>query len=198
MTITSLPTLNATLLFDLIRWAEHDDTIDKSWGTWDQSSWGWVKATALTDGQVKEARNGACQTAYCMAGQAAHQAGYRLLYNEGDRITRDIEMFDGHHFDGLSITASECVQQRPTDRRTPRGAVIWEDVPGATEEQISTVGAEVLGLTDEEAERFFEGDNDLPELRAMANRFCDDRGLPLLFPYDPTWSGEYEYDDEDF
>ena len=195
MTVTTLPTLNSVLLFDLIRWAEHDDAIDAArWGTWDQSSWGWVKV----EDQMKEARNGACKTAYCMAGQAAHQGGYRLLFDTGDVHSVDIEMYDGHHYEGDVASASDCVQQRPTNRRDSKGVIIWEDVPGADERPVSEVGREVLGLTSDEAEVFFEGDNDLHRLRSMANRFCQDRALPLLYPYDEVWDGDYPDPDDDY
>jgi hypothetical protein len=202
MTITTLPALDTVLLFDLIRWAEQDEAIDHAWwGTWDQSSWGWV----MTDEEVKARRNGSCKTAYCMAGQAAHQAGYRLVFDYSDTITREIDMHDGTHFDGHVATASTCVPQRDTGRKNSKGYPIFEDVPGGEVEQVSIVGRQALGLTHAESDYFFEGDNGIDALKMMANRFCQDRGQPLLFPdwevydpddYDPQ-DGDYG-DDDDF
>jgi hypothetical protein len=194
VTVQVIPELNTLLMVDLIRWAERDEEIDHQWwGTWDQSSWGW----AVTEEDQKNLRNGACKTAYCMAGQAAHQAGYRLEFQQFDTIHREMTMHDGTFLDARVASASTCVQQRDTGRKTSKGAPIWEDVPDAESKQISHVGREALGLTMEEADAFFEGDNTLDRLKMMANWFCVNRGLPLLYPDWTIWAPDEDYDPDD-
>lgn len=193
MTVQALPTLNTLLLVDLIRWAERDEEIDhKLWGTWDQGSWGW----AVTKEDAKELRNGSCKTAYCMAGQAAHQAGYRLEFNDADTVHRNMWMHDGTHIDARVATASTCVPQYDTGRKNSHGHAIWADVPDGEQRQISHVGQEALGLTGMEASHFFEGDNTLDKLKMMANWFCANRNMPPLYPDWGTWEPDENYDDE--
>jgi hypothetical protein len=191
---TTTEELNAPLLFQLIQWAERDerDGEFQGWGHWDQSAWGWVP----TD--PKEVRNGACQSAYCMAGQAAHQAGWRLLYDGGDEIIRSVLSDDSKVWQGSAISASECVPQRNTGVKDSKGFDIWEDIPGGEAQPISVVGREALGLESDEAEMFFDGDNTLDTLKEMANLFCQDRGLPLLYPNEPIYVAPDPDDDSDW
>jgi len=195
MTMTTIRTteLNTGLLFDLIQWAEADERFDAAlWGAWDQSAWGWI----ITEQERKERSNGSCQTAYCMAGQAVHQAGYRLDYDHGDALARNIDMRDGTRYVGPVAVASECIKQRPTGQVNAKGYAVMEDVPGAEKEQIGAVARETLGLDIDEADLFFEGSNEIEQLRQMANLFCASRGLPPLFPNDPVWDTEAHVDDD--
>lgn len=164
-----LPELNATLLFDLVRWAEMDEqdiqfteAKFRNWGHWYQGHWAQTEMPELTEEERQALRNGACQTSYCIAGQAVHQGGYRLDYES-----------DGY--------ANNVVQQRMTDLRTPRGVPIWEDVPGAQRQDIAEVAQELLGLTSDEAGNLFGGDNEVGHLKQYANLFALARRLPPLF-----------------
>jgi hypothetical protein len=196
MTVATLPTLNSTLLFDLVRWAEHDAEFDHQiWGTWDQGAWGWVMADQIEKAYV---RNGVCRTAYCMAGQAVHQAGYRLLFDANSQTEREIEMADGRDFVGQVATANDCIKQYDTGRKDSKGFQIWEDVATAEPEPINQVAIDILGLTHEEADVFFEGSNEAYQLREMANWFCQSRGLPLLYPYDDVYEPFLDEEDVDF
>lgn len=175
------PTLDTTLLFNMITWAEQDEEIQNyglfaGWGLWNQGSWAINDnpAEAPAAQWVEDPHDTSCQTSYCMAGQAAHQAGYRAI-------------FQGLH------SGEACIKQE-TAGRTKQGYTIWQDVTNAPIESIAIVGRRVLGLTDDEADLFFEGDNELDDLRRLANTFCFGRDLPLLFPNDPIeLSIETEY-----
>lgn len=182
-----LPDLDFTLLFDLIRWAAQDEAVlNRFVGTWDQGSWAWIDGTDLRrlgiepedDAEIEVARrNGLCGSSYCIAGQAAMQADYRLIAYSG--------------------SAEQCIKERPTDQVNDKGLTIWQDVPGAQPEQIMDVGRDVLGLTQVESEKLFDGSNDIDRLRGLANLFCQVRSLPLLFPDDPIgpWYASDEDDD---
>ena len=184
-----LPELNVPLLYDLLKWAEGDEELAakfRHWGAWDQGVWARIDLNEMRDMDLDardpEAievtrRNGVCQTAYCMAGQAVAQSDYRLIMDDG--------------------SATDCIKERPTDQKNARGFTIWEDVPNAPQREIWSVAQEILGLTYVEQSQFFQGDNQLGRLRELANLFTDVRGLPLLFPDDRIANLYRDEDDED-
>jgi hypothetical protein len=163
-------------------WAEADEetraVLFQGWGEWNQNVWGQVELdeSVSSDEAAKLARNGACQTAYCQAGSAAYQAGYRLLY-------------------GWDNTAHSCIQERPTGQKDEKGHDIWEIVPGAPRRDISDVGQEFFGLNEEQAGVYFEGENSLDALKAYCNAFALEWGQPLPYP-DHSVASRHE-DDED-
>lgn len=202
------PTMNAEMLYDLIAWAEFDqDELTKPltlaerfarWGHWGQGAWS-IKTIRqpMTMEQAQVAlSNGACQTSYCMAGQAVVQSHYRIIYTDRYDIAQD-----GVLKPDQQLIAEFCIRQieslDPTTGLTTR-----VDDPTAERRYISDVAQEVLGLDYDEASRFFEANNDLDDLKQMVNGFCDTRRLPLLYPThgiweDPDDDDDYEDEDED-
>jgi hypothetical protein len=189
-----LPTLNVELLTRLLEWAEFENDVAEgritralipeeyhSWGEWEQGVWAFLtqpEDRVLTPQEKQDYRNGACQTAFCMAGQAAAQAGYRMLFTapEETRVLR-------HNDEQISgFPANWVVPQRPTGRFTDRGVPILEDVPGAQREDVGTVGRQVIGLSRDESDCFFEGSNSFEALCKYANTFCAARSLPPIYP----------------
>lgn len=168
--MSELPKLNLDLLVQIIDWAEQSEQgyVKPGWGTWYQDEWGMANSA-----DPVTLRNDLCQTAYCVAGQAAHQGGYRLIIIE-DLMTRPM------------YSATSCVLTEPTGKLDSKGREIYADV--GRPRSIPAVGAEVLGLCDCE-EDLFEGDNDLEDLKAMTNGLAASRGLPLPYPDEPTRGG---------
>lgn len=180
--------LNYELLHQIVKWAEQDEEWIKThpgWGMWDQQFW---CAAAVVSDDPQVVRNGECQTAYCIAGQAAHQAGYRMVL-EGSS-------FESHRLDwtGPIRSADWCVEQRPTDRKDKHGNIIWEDVPGGDQARIDAVAEEVLGIEEDEAGALFDGDNTIGRIKAIVNFICERRELPPMFPnHDLGWDeGEWD------
>lgn len=188
--------LNTEAIALLIGWAEQDAnmlarwrSLD-TWGVWEQGTWGTVRVPAPSDlptrvdewddtvladpdaarDEVDQAvLNGACKSAYCMAGQAVTQAGYRLIFDEID--------LEDHTLEG---TAETCVRVVPTGERDNRGHMRYRDVGDV--EPISERAADILGLDYEEQDLFFSGSNTVVDLKRYANGFCEDRHLPWMYP----------------
>lgn len=193
----ALPMLNTSLILDLIQWAEISEgkanlLAEKfpHWGRWDQSNWASLTNEKKKDLDVSklpriplEAEGGVCNTSYCMAGQAVVQSDYRLVY--GSRIVEGRE----------TIYADQAMPQRPSGKVSKRGWAIWEDVPGAEPVSVEFAGEQVLGLTGAEADLFFGGDNGLDDLKMMANRFANARGLPFLFPDETMYEDDCDADE---
>lgn len=200
-TTTTLPELDVEMIFKLIKWAEQDEKFlqqFRGWGTWNQGIWGGVPQRqaeqilgvddldyrTLTAEEQQEIRNGACETAYCMAGQTVAQHNYRLIYDGGEEVRWHGESME-------ALTATSCIKQEQVGTRTlPNGreVPVMRDMPGAGPEPISYTARTLLGLTDFEQDRFFSGSNGLEDLRELANGMCHRRGLPLLFPNEPVYN----------
>lgn len=129
---TDLPKLDLQLLRDLVFWAEGDDRKFKA--RWNQHEW------------ATQERNGVCQTAYCIAGQAVAQAGIKIEY------------VLSYEHDGIKHMFAE---------RTENGR--W----------ISDEAADILGLTEDEADDLFDGDNEFSDVKRVAEQICERRGLTL-------------------
>lgn len=181
-------------IYKAILWAQEDEAFLASlsesernwWGDWEQGHWGSVEdneelvATTFyrnrhLDGYqtnlnafADAIRSGECKTSYCQAGQRVHQAGYRL-------------MLDGDN------SAVNCIEQRPTGRKTALGAEEMEDVPGVRPRSIEATARELMGITYAEAGVYFEGDNDVDRLKEIANWMCERRGIPLMWPGSVTF-----------
>lgn len=173
-----LPELNLSLLMELVAWAEKDEDAAKRLGLlggWDQSEWGSL------DGKIKARKDktyvlpNVCGTAYCLAGGAAVAAGYRLIYD-------DFGMFHGGYV-GMEDSATECIKTEPTGKYDKKGRPLYRDVPGADEEMIESVGAIVLGLAPDEADRLFSGGNGIRDLKDYINLFCAKRGIAEPYPH---------------
>lgn len=156
-------------LMDIIKWAElsvqtTSDVIPgyESWGRWDQGQWAadWKKGDLLDHIQNRNV----CGTAFCIAGQVAWQNEYRMLLDPAD------------------LTANSCIKERPTNKRDNHGHVIWEDVPGAQPVDIEHIAADLLGITAREANRVFDGNNTITNLKERVNWLCRTRHLPLAYP----------------
>lgn len=187
-------TLNVEAITTLIDWAEADEERRKtqyaSWGDWRQSLWGLaktdsanVKALFETDADkageeiADMGKNGVCGTAYCMAGQAVVQGGYALDFKEDTP-----DMWDG---DTVGVSAENCVWQEPTNEINRWGRPVMREV--GEPRDISDVAREILGITDEESNRFFDGSNGIRRLKQLANQFCAVRGLDEPYDFDESW-----------
>lgn len=133
--VADLPELDLGLLQDLVRWAEGDNAKFKD--VWEQNSYGHMS------------KNGVCQTAFCIAGQAVAQTGRKILWT--------LETYDV-----------------PMDDRTHYYASMTEDG-----DSISDLGAEIIGLAEDEASALFDGDNEIQDVRQIAQEICTRRGLVL-------------------
>lgn len=152
-------TLNINLLSDLVTWAAvKQEFIDDAnaaaqrfaaWPGWDQTSWG-----RELKGETPES----CGTSYCMAGQAAAQAGFVMV---GGRPHRENE-----------IVYDYCVPLNDKDN------------PEVEPRSISDVGRETLGLSDREAGYLFDGDNDLKSIVTIAGWIANKHGEVLDIPED--------------
>jgi hypothetical protein len=132
-----LPTLDIQLLRDLVFWAEGDNS--KYQEIWEQHSW------------AHKTKNGVCQTAFCIAGQAVAQANIKLQWDEVEEEILETGETKHHYYASF----------------TEHGEFIDE------------VAAKLIGLTQEEAEELFEGENGIEEVRAVASSICASRGLTL-------------------
>jgi hypothetical protein len=170
--------LNLTALTTLIDWAEGSEALAARFGTWDQGQWAQAILNPGVDASdeidtakvTEETRNGVCETAYCMAGQTVVQAGYRLIYRHY-----------GYDEDGkMQFNTSDCIKQKWTGRRRANGTPIMEDTGEVM--AISTAAGQILGLDYDENNSFFDGDNDIDDLKHMVNAMCERRGLPEPYP----------------
>lgn len=185
--------LNTEAIRLLIGWAEGDRDFIlahrgmEQWGSWEQGTWADVQfdapnavnpdtetvdvGVALTEYEQAVA-NGTCQSSFCMAGQAVVQAGYRLGVHPG-WLGEGVRVQDN---------TSRCVEQRPTGRFWPSGRPVMEDVPGRDAESIPDVAQEILGITFDERDQFFNGSNTIEDLKIIANEICRHHDEPIMYP----------------
>ena len=172
-----LPILNTTLLRDLVVWAAADqDFIDKTsdfftrvagWGKWEQGLWADV------------AKEGQCKSSYCIAGQAVAQSNFVLLTD-----------------DGPWGSAEYCAPLVRTNKVDSKGKAIYE----ADLEQTEAIHAKAekdLGLSADEADMMFDGDNDLSRIVSLATYFAKRRGLVLGLPAIVA-AHDDDYDDDNW
>lgn len=169
MSTIDLPALNVPLLKSLVTWAAADQAHlddlaarfkEEGWGHWDQERW------------AKEVRNGHCQTAYCIAGQAAAQVGYAPVF-DAVALPYLSEVENGDVY----ITGT-CAPRRFAGLG-PTGMPVYEPNTDAGTRQISDVGREAIGLSYDEANALFEGSNSLQDILAMALMFARVRNVDL-------------------
>lgn len=189
--------LNLPAIQLLIAWAEQDVQAlgdFRLWGRWDQSH--WSHATLSLDTATDEAishldkygdkvlwdseeaedvldkaiLNGACQTAYCMAGQAVVQAGYKMIYDSPDLLDDN----------GLFASADQCAPTEPTGRFDRFGFPVMEVTDDR--ESISSVAQRILGLDMYQADQFFSGSNSIRDLKRYANQFAGQAGHHHPYP----------------
>lgn len=160
------PALNVTLLRDLLTWAKQDkDTLDRflGWGEWEQEVWG------------RQIVNGVCKSSYCMAGQAAVQAGYGLIYDQNDEVWDE----DEQEWRNCKVAWNAApLRLVGTDAK---GRPMYEPLREHAM-SVREVGQKVLGLTDFEQDEFFEAGNAYHDLVALANQFAANRGLEPIVP----------------
>lgn len=184
-----LPKLDLELLVDMIEWARNNPHAESQPNTWYQDRWTTLDAALPTYGEdydrlfhlwesqhftvqpgsqfdqeiVAMSQNEACGSSYCIAGETVHLNGYRMLYD-------------------IDLTAAHCIQQEPTDQLDDKGRTIWKDVAGAEAVTISQTASRLLGITKAESSFLFDGENQIPQLEAVANALADRRGLPVPYP----------------
>lgn len=182
-------TLNLPAIRLLIEWAEGDEALAAHFGTWNQQVWNEIKVSfsamreAGLDGEdepvteefVAEAsRNGVCNTAYCMAGQAVVQAGYRLDY------TSDKQGSTSPALGAYEVLSADYCERRVLLGYDVNGRPRWEETGESV--LIANAGARILGLDSDEQGSFFDGDNEINDLKFFVNKMCQRRGLPDEYP----------------
>lgn len=170
--------LNIDLLSDVVLWAAQDaallgeievgatpeelDALRKQyadWGSWNQGVWG------------EEIRNGACQTAFCLAGQAVVQVGMSLVFNRGE-WTND---------EGKKVAQADYCAPSVFVGLTPAGKPKYEaDV--TRQVYIKDAARDALGLMSGEAEALFGGDNTIGIIVHVAQVAAKARGQELALP----------------
>lgn len=196
--------LNLPAIRLLIEWAEGDEALAAYFGTWDQQVWNEIKVSmsalqeAGLDGEdepvteefVAEAtRNGVCNTAYCMAGQAVVQAGYRLAY------TSDDEGSTSPALGAYEVLSADYCERRVLLGYDANGRPRWEETGERV--YIANAGARILGLDSDEQGSFFDGDNGIEDLKFFVNKMCERRGLPLEYPGVDESPRDFEADNWD-
>lgn len=174
----ALPVLNVSLLSDIVTWAyaDHEDRTDllerfgPEWGSWSQGSW------HKTNGDV-------CGSTYCIAGQTVAQVGYRL--------DLQVDEFNYNYDEGTRIPvrwgAQDCTPV-VFDSLDDKGKPVYRDA-GASE-SIADVARKALGLTYGEANRLFDGGNEIEDVIAYALCFAAGRNLSLNLSTDIKAIGE--------
>lgn len=164
-----LPVLNTELLSRLITWAVEDAAAHEGdevaaqvlaeqfpeWGHWNQNVWG------------EERRNGVCDTAYCIAGQAVAQVGMGLVLE-----ANGVDDEGRTHY-----VASQCRPRRFVGL-DEHGKPRYELSDGETQ-YIPNVAQEALGLTDDERVALFAGENTIEQVVSLAHLFARVRGVVL-------------------
>lgn len=210
---TELPMADMPMLMRLVWWAEQDQSTIDQWrdmlGTWSQAYWGVADAHTVAESggeesedAWREVRNGACGSAYCMAGQAVVQNGYRMVYESGTICNPTRGRQDPNdsysYISGDFLSAAYCIAQEPTGTYDDKGRPEYRDKPGARPEPIDRTATEVLGLTDDETDFLFEGDNSVADLKRYVNGIAWVRNLPLPFPgheIESAHGGDSDVDD---
>lgn len=171
------PKLNVEMLSNIINWAWADNNrlnafMEKNfpgWGSWDQGHW------------AEEVRNGVCQTSFCMAGQTVVQAGFKLDY-QFDGWDREIWDDESDQYVPAdenakrTFTASYCYPARKNGL-TKEGEQRYRRTGEST--SISNAAREILGLTQAEADLFFDGGNSIERVVRLAKTFAAVRGEVL-------------------
>lgn len=189
-----------------------------NWGHWEQGSWSTFRAKQADldvpipygwsdpliqdfygrpDAEVseqdavirQELLRGICGTSFCMAGQVALQAGYRMIY-AGRTNVSTIAM----------ASADNCIFTEETDAKDAKGFPVLRDVGQVS--SIGIVGQRVLGLDAVEANALFDGDNSIETIKRVVNYICENRGLPRAYPTFGSWDrsqdSDPDYDDSEF
>lgn len=161
-------------LQQLVAWACKDaEAIDKALvkkfgaenipGNWDQTAWG------------RQFRNGVCETAYCIAGQGAVQAGYVFGWTLRAKDEHGVLEYLGDYvYPSIEVPSqkdpTKMVRVIDEDRR-------HEAIPA------SLAGQEYLGITYYEADRLFDGGNTISDVvfvaQAIAKAYGEDLGIDV-------------------
>jgi hypothetical protein len=127
----------------MVEWAEEQDALADTKKHWYQGSW----ARRNIDAAVQNRDDPYCNTAMCIAGKVAFDAGWKLVF-EADST----EVMD----DGVTYEFAF--------NATKDGEI----------KSISTVGQIELGLTDGEADRLFDGNNSAEDIRYVAEAITNE------------------------
>lgn len=174
--------LNTKLLTDLVNWAAFSEfgntqPIPGFLGRWDQNHWAYQR------------RNGVCDTAYCMAGQAVVQSGKQIVYDDDNWYEDQV---------GGTLTrwqsATWCSPPVDTGKKTPKGVPIYTHNPDTeTWVVISEAARLELGLTEDEADYLFNGDNELDRIIDLTAQITVDHGAERMKFLDPEVQEQYDH-----
>lgn len=177
-----LPTLNTSLLVELLTWAGRSELPlpgdFEGWPKWEQSTW----FRSSFDAPI-------CQTAACMAGEAAMHDGDWVIdafVDSFDDTVHDRVVRPGYSVWAVPVTwATGAGWHKPCEQEDGPGPCHggWRSrkVRDKTRHHrtIESVGQEKIGLTDNEAIAFFNGSNTLEDLLHLAGLFAEERGVDL-------------------
>jgi hypothetical protein len=163
--------VNVELLKEMYAWAVASQRgLDKffedhpKYAKHNQGDWGQVQ------------KNGVCQTAFCLAGQAAVNAGYTFVIDDtdwepynGHRSASSAMMVPKADVHKLGLTFVRGTQR--TFARLPADA----DYPDTRHP--SDIAAEVLGIESWEADRLFNGSNGVTDIAYHINDIFEDHGI---------------------
>lgn len=179
----TLRRLNVDLLSDVIVWAYLDDIFDKDlaarvgtrfkdWGSWDQGEWAFAEGA----GVLMPEDSLRCSSAFCIAGQAAHQSGYAMLFPE--------------EVGGSATTCRKVTYEVDENGRR-------REVLDGPMKSIDSVGQQALGLTGTEADLMFSGGNSIEDIVTYACYFARRRGQALSLP-EQVLAFDRQENDSDF
>lgn len=192
--------LNTELLRDLVTWAATEnikrENPDKAVELGLMKPGTEVKGVKWDQGRWANAqRNGTCQTAFCIAGHAAHLAKdqYTVMMYAGTGWD-GVRTYEGEHLIDISVLPKELPRGVEVDKAFK---VMWVeeaslyDLPDSDEfaetvheymRDIGDVGAEELGLDYMESDSLFSGSNEIEDVVAIAVAIAkahdEDLGLP--------------------
>jgi hypothetical protein len=165
---------------------------------WSQSSWSNESSQALFESaRAVERQINECSTSFCQAGYALMASGFTKRVIE--EVGPDDDLDDDHAL-GWTTRAARAVTvqtvlcntdklfaERLDEFAPPYQKCIQEELKKHPEystlgEAWYVGGAIVLGLTDEEATRLFNGDNSYTTLCVVAKEIAKDRGVKIMLP----------------
>lgn len=129
-------------------------------------------------------KNGVCQTAFCLAGQTAVDAGYTFFVEKYDwadlsdnrRYATPGQLVPTDMVHELGLTFVKGSGKTFAHAKTE--AISDEVAYGGKTLSAMEIATEELGIEDWEASRLFSGGNDVEDIRYYINMIFENHGLP--------------------